>query len=141
MKNLWRPVALAALAALLTTSVAAAQETVRVTDVTIDKFGEVSRSRALVYIQGTITCDAVGPAETVSIFVTQQGATAGDNLALLDFACSTEPTRFFAIAENLTCESTQARSDCHRPGAALVEARLEDSRVLLAEQRVILRWR
>jgi hypothetical protein len=86
-----------------------------------------------------MTCDATGPAEWVEVFLTQGKVTGGDNLDLLDFACSTEPRPFVDTPETEGCDVpfTGKREGCFRPGRATVRAYIRG--VLIAEETVFIR--
>jgi hypothetical protein len=100
-------------------TVAASDHFVEVTDVTFsgaEMCGTATKS-ACVVITGTMTCAEEGPAELVNMEITQRGLRGTDNLDLLDFACSTEPREFTAIAETFG-------AGLFRPGRARVTASL-----------------
>jgi hypothetical protein len=132
MFKVLRSVALATLVMAAGTGVVSAVETVNVTSVTFDSTavlcgGEKTNDCAIIH--GEITCDATGPAELVSVVLTQRGTRATDNLDLLDFPCTTTPTEFTVVVESF--------GDLLRRGRATVIASVEGT--VIATEKIQIR--
>lgn len=129
-----RWVAAIGLAALITVGtvapVAAERIYVNVTNVTIDP---VARLRANgfspafasnVSVSGTITCDGDGHIGWVAIDVYQDAVHVTENLSLVDYPCTTEPTSWLIYTDSFgSCTRETRKTECLHIGFATVIAR------------------
>jgi hypothetical protein len=118
---------------------------VTVTDVTFDRVATLCNEFAAsgcVRLTGTITCAEAGLPVLVEIFLRQGDITGGDNLDLLDFACSPVPRAFLVHVEFDGCSVPGIRNPagCFKPGPATAVAQVFRGEVL-TEQRVLVRKR
>jgi hypothetical protein len=117
--------------------VAADDDVVAVSGITIDPIAYLTPSSASIVVTGTIACESSGPADYTSTSAQQRSVSGSDNWDLYWFPCAVAPSPFTVIVESFDCDEFST-DGCFKRGRARVEVRGSDNE-LLATRRVFVR--